>query len=814
MVKHNSRIGQRHWQLVICLTLAQMGSIASLKAHWSNPSPQVDTPKPIGISTDVLAAADDVIAVAYDSAIVKELVYQGPVFTDSLHRRVTLVDFSNTQFRTQASEFLFTLIKTDDLSRFDVVYLPWHRIQIVLMQQYLRYPDSLHMDYLRVSWKEDIEFPESLFLALRDFQKKKPGVLEKIRFESLNYGEDFFLDNENESQGQENSELISYPNQEYEWALAVALNSLFLADNLVGLQTDTLGGIGLPTSLRTHVEATKAMVSSALWDRVWKDRFDVQSNDRSTAPSESSDESSSSEFEIDPAFVSVPTITSLRDSMPFIVKDLERWIPSENREMFQQLLPFFGRVQELEMELSDHATSTFNTNKTLIHQIPSAKQVVQSALNRGARNGYEALIYRDYQIQSIAKEKGRVLVLLNDYRECIDRSRYLPHAMPSLLSALLEAGVKKDSVLRVFILPEDAFDLTPELISNKNDSVSVGDGYVRDLKEHPTIFQVSTDSAVVANESKVSDEPFGLETELGDSAYFINLLNRVYQYEITDRLLVGTVFLSLPLAGGISAVYDTAMAEPMDVDNGEYSRKSNFLRGYNAAFEMNYVYGLNRLKLGELNSVLRSEGLSEIGMINSQGVALGISYTAGGGDEHGKKMIKNDRLVITQSSPLANPNMRSTYMLWYAENQISMGSHFTLGFGGYTGYVRHELKNFTGVSGGFINQDQPSFKVVNPAYVYGFSVSPALRFGNFYARGSAGYGWDLGKKTWNYQGSAMNSKGGMKNTGLFISAEIGYSYRFDFTRKKGEGYTEAVRTVADGPDGVAGTKSNARGAVR
>jgi len=813
MVKHNSRISRRHWQLVICLTLAQLGSIASLTAHWFSSSPQVDTSKTIGISTDVLAAADSVIAVAYDSAIVNELVYQGPVFTDSLHRRVTLVDFSNTQFRTHTSESLSTLIKTGDLSRFDAVYLPWHRIQIVLMQQYLRYPDSLHMDYLRVSWKDELEFPESLFLALRDFQKKQPGVLEKMRFESLNYGVDF-LNNENESHSSadlNNSELLSYPRQEYEWALAVALNSLFPADNLVGLQTDTLGGIGVPTSLRTHVEATKAMVSSALWDRVWQGRFGVQSNDRSTESSESSDESLSSEFEIDPAFGSVPTITSLRDSMPFIIKDLENWIPSENREMFQQLLPFFVRVQELEMELSDYATSAFNTNKTLIHQIPSAKLVVQSALNRGARNGYEALIYRDYQIQSIAKEKGRVLVLLNDYRECIDRSRYLPHAMPSLLSGLLEAGVKKDSVLRVFILPEDAFDLTPELISNKNDSVSMGDGYVRDLKEHPTIFIVATDTADTSNETAVIDQPFGMETELGDSAHPIILLKRLSRYEITDRLLVGTVFLSLPLAGGISAAYDTAMAEPMDVDYGEYSRKSNFLRGYNAAFEMNYVYGANRLKLGELNSVLRSEGLSEIGMINSQGVALGISYTAAGGDQGGKKMIKNDRLLITQSSPLASPNMRSTYMLWYAENQISMGSHFTLGFGGYTGYVRHELKNFTGVSGGFINQDQPSFKVVNPAYVYGFSVSPAFRFGNFYARGSAGYGWDFGKKTWNYQGSAMNSKGGMKSTGLFISAEIGYSYRFDFTRKKGEGYTEAV---ADGPDGVAGTKSNTRGAVR
>jgi hypothetical protein len=48
--------------------------------------------------------------------------------------------------------------------------------------------------------------------------------------------------------------------------------------------------------------------------------------------------------------------------------------------------------------------------------------VVQSVMNRGSRNGYEAFIYRDYQIQTISKEKGRVLVLLDDYRECIDES--------------------------------------------------------------------------------------------------------------------------------------------------------------------------------------------------------------------------------------------------------------------------------------------------------------------------------------------------------------------------------------------------------
>jgi hypothetical protein len=785
MAKQKSRIGRRLWQLVICLTLAKIGLISPLGAQWSSPEPQVDTTN---------------ISLFIDTNATKEPVYQGPVFVDSLHRRVTLIDFSNTKFRLQASELLTTLVKTGDLSRFDVVYLPWHKLQIVLMQQYLRQPDSLHMDYLRVAWKDDIEFPETLFLSMRDYQKKQPGVLEKIRFESLSYGADF-LDNENESGRQEYSEMLSYPDQEYEWALAVALNSLFPEDKTVGLQTDTFGGVVMPTTIRTQVEATKAMVSSAMWDRVWQDRFGVQSNVRSTESSESSDESSSSEFEIEPAFGSVPTITSLRDSMPFIVKDLENWIPAENREMFRQLMPFLGRVQELELELSDYATSTFNTNKTLIHQIPSAKQVVQSVMNRGSRNGYEAFIYRDYQIQTISKEKGRVLVLLDDYRECIDRSKYLSNSMPSLLSGVLNAGVKKDSVLRVFLFSDYLFELTYELISNKNDSMSMG----RNLKVNPTLFIFATDTTATSNETAVIDEPFGMETELGDSAHPIVLLKRLSRYEITDRLMVGTVFLSLPLEDGTSPLYDTAMVEIIDDYSRYSSRNSNFLRGYNASFEMNYVYGLNRLKLGELNSVLRSEGLSEIGMIQSQGISLGVSYTSGG-EEGAKRVIKNDRLVITQSSPLVNPNMRSTYMLWYDENQISFGRHFTLGVGGYTGYVRHELKNFTGVSGGFINQDQPSFKVANPAYVYGLSVTPALRFGNFYARGSAGYGWDFGKKTWNYQGSAMNSNGGLKNTGLFMSAEIGYCYRFDFTSKDDD--------VVGDWSSDAGIKSNKRRVVR
>ena len=780
------------WPLALCLTVLQYCSATVLNGQWSSPEPQVDT-------TNIYLFVDTIAA--------KEPVYQGPVFQDSLKRRVTLMDWSNTTFTASTSDALLSLLRSGDLTQFDVVYLPWHRIQIVLMQQYLRHPDSLHMDYLHVSWEDDVEFPESLFLAMRDFQKKQPGAIEKIRFESLSYSQDF-LNISDESRSDDNSEMLTYPDGEYEWALAVALNSLFPADNSVGLKTDSTGGIFVPTSLRTHVEATRAMVSSTLWDRFWKARAESlrESTETSESTESSDDNSSDDDSEIDPAFGSVPTITGLRDSMPFIKADLENWIPAENREMFLQLLPYFGPVQELETDLSDFAKSPYNTNKTVMHQIPSAQQVMQSALNRGARNVFEAITFRNGQIAGIAKENGRILILSDDYRECINRSTYLPNAMPSLLTGLMDAGVKKDDILRVFIVPEDEFDIKPELISNKTDSVSMGDGYFSDLRKNPTLFRVTTDTATVV----VSDEPFGLETNVGDSANPIKVFIPLKKYEITDQLLVKSVFLASQPQSEITAATDTAMAIYDEGYNESEQFRSNYLRGYNSAFQMNYVYGINRLKLGALNTVLRSEGFTEIGLIHSQGLSFGLSHQMGSEDigVRARKMIKNDRLVITQSSSLMNSNLRSTYVLWYDENEISMGRHFTLGVGGYSGYVRHELKKFTGISGGFINQDQPSVKVVNPAFVYGFSVSPTLRFGNLYARASAGYGWDWGKKTWTYQGSPMNTAGGIKSTGLFMSAEIGYCYRFDFKSKKDD-YAAAVDYTSE-----SGTKSNKRRALR
>ena len=780
------------WPLALCLTVLQYCSATVLNGQWSSPEPQVDT-------TNIYLFVDTIAA--------KEPVYQGPVFQDSLKRRVTLMDWSNTAFTANTSDALLSLLRSGDLTQFDVVYLPWHRIQIVLMQQYLRHPDSLHMDYLHVSWEDDVEFPESLFLAMRDFQKKQPGAIEKIRFESLSYSQDF-LNTSDESRSYDNSEMLSYPDGEYEWALAVALNSLFPADNSVGLKTDSTGGIFVPTSLRTHVEATRAMVSSTLWDRFWKARAESlrESTETSESTESSDDNSSDDDSEIDPAFGSVPTITGLRDSMPFIKADLENWIPAENREMFLQLLPYFGPVQELETDLSDFAKSPYNTNKTVMHQIPSAQQVMQSALNRGARNVFEAITFRNGQIAGIAKENGRILILSDDYRECINRSTYLPNAMPSLLTGLMDAGVKKDDILRVFIVPEDEFDIKPELISNKTDSVSMGDGYFSDLRKNPTLFRVTTDTATVV----VSDEPFGLETNVGDSANPIKVFIPLKKYEITDQLLVKSVFLASQPQSEITAATDTAMAIYDEGYNESEQFRSNYLRGYNSAFQMNYVYGINRLKLGALNTVLRSEGFTEIGLIHSQGLSFGLSHQMGSEDigVRARKMIKNDRLVITQSSSLMNSNLRSTYVLWYDENEIFMGRHFTLGVGGYSGYVRHELKKFTGISGGFINQDQPSVKVVNPAFVYGFSVSPTLRFGNLYARASAGYGWDWGKKTWTYQGSPMNTAGGIKSTGLFMSAEIGYCYRFDFKSKKDD-YAAAVDYTSE-----SGTKSNKRRALR
>ena len=71
MVKQKSRIGRKLWQLVICLTLAKIGSISPLGAQWFSPSPQVDTTN---------------VSLFIDTNSVKDPVYQGPVFVD--HARV------------------------------------------------------------------------------------------------------------------------------------------------------------------------------------------------------------------------------------------------------------------------------------------------------------------------------------------------------------------------------------------------------------------------------------------------------------------------------------------------------------------------------------------------------------------------------------------------------------------------------------------------------------------------------------------------------------------------------------------------------
>lgn len=98
------------------------------------------------------------------------------------------------------------------------------------------------------------------------------------------------------------------------------MNSLFPFDATVGLHTDTALGQQIPPSIRTHVEAVRAMVSSALWDRAWKDRFENRSPGDDAENHESSEENSDVELEIDPAFGSVSSITALRDSMPRIKK--------------------------------------------------------------------------------------------------------------------------------------------------------------------------------------------------------------------------------------------------------------------------------------------------------------------------------------------------------------------------------------------------------------------------------------------------------------------------------------------------------------
>jgi hypothetical protein len=111
--------------------------------------------------------------------------------------------------------------------------------------------------------------------------------------------------------------------------------------------------------------------------------------------------------------------------------------------------------------------------------------------------------------------------------------------------------------------------------------------------------------------------------------------------------------------------------------------------------------------------------------------------------------------------------------------QFSLGRFLTFGVGGFTGYGEQRYKKFMVNSGGFINQEQPSFVVSNPAYLYGLTIEPTVHVGPFFARFTGGYAWDLGESTWLYQKEPMNNGSEFKSNGWYLMGEVGLHWKFD-----------------------------------
>jgi hypothetical protein len=190
-------------------------------------------------------------------------------------------------------------------------------------------------------------------------------------------------------------------------------------------------------------------------------------------------------------------------------------------------------------------------------------------------------------------------------------------------------------------------------------------------------------------------------------------------------------------------------------------------------FDVSYTQIQPIFKTKYLDAMRGVMGMAESDVLNlnTQGIGIGINTRSG-------KLLQNHRLQVAQTVGGDN-NYGATYVLYSDMTQFSLGRFFTFGLGGFTGYGEQRYKKFTNTSGGFINQDQPSFVVTNPAYLYGLTIEPTVHVGPFFARVTGGYAWDLGESTWMYQNEPMNNGSEFKSTGWYLMGEVGLHWKFD-----------------------------------
>lgn len=705
---------KKHWALAVSVLC-----LSSLGAQWD------------AVADKVVADSTAMTTTTTEESV--RVIYQAHALSNVDAKRMVLLSTTNEGEDESAAEIpaLISLIRSGDVERFNVVYINFHPLQVGLLNEYLKHPDQMHRNYVRMSFDEDGDNPFVDVMDAVDARRKVDSTaFSQFSFASM------------ELYGKANGSYLEYSDREYEYALAAYLNALFPADSTLGLGGMEQNDEQIPARIRSQVEGIRSLVSVGLW-RLWQEDQEIQ------VPGDDEDETES--LDVDPAFSAVETISTLRDSLWNISKELESYILPENRATYRTLIPWLKPIPR------DSVNDRVLVGETFFEQLQKRSELVVRLKN----------------------EKRRTLVMGTDPVELLAVNKYNRTVLPSLLEDLLSEGIAPADMARVFVMTAPG-QYEHVLLREKEVPAWNPPPSKRSVEPDTTIYPPL--SALGGSDTTVlSDDPFGMGSK--DTVQLFADISD--QYQSKDSVNIETLVfneVSGDMDGRFDVAWDSAAVWEEDWRDSRSGPKRSFMqyRGEwgsreesKLVFDLAYTQIHPTFKPKYITAMRNVMGLAETDELNlaTQGIGMGVNTRNG-------KQYQNHRLQVAQTVG-GSGNYSATYVIYSDMTQFPLGRFLTFGVGGFTGYANQRYKKFTNTSGGFINQDQPSFVVTNPAYLYGFTVEPTLHVGPFFARLTGGYAWDFGDGAWKYQNEPMNNGSIFKSSGWYVMAEAGLHWKFN-----------------------------------
>lgn len=617
------------------------------------------------------------------------------------------------------------LANSGELSLFSSLYFPFRPQQMLLLKQYLKKPDTLHLNCLKLAWEG--LFPADMVSALLQQQITRPGIWDDKQFVCL-------------------PDFVEYKGK-LEPVSAVVLNGFFPKEGEI------------PNSIRAQVESIRALVSLALLD---------QSN--AFIPYEN-------RLEIHPSFGTYESLNTFLDSYDSLRVVYDHWV---DPGQLSDLKAFAGYL--IQSRLNDNnLISVFEKRVEIAHQIAMAK--------------------------------GKTILLIPGFEQCIARAKFNKNVSPSMLDEIIMAGVSCDSIARCFTL-FGTEELPPYIVvksqnlnaqktwGDSGSSVNNGqDGHNSQESQNPIAQKTWSDSGSSVNNGHDNKD----RQDRQDSQNSPNSQDSLFSlYTCLDSMPIKTSVLHTEMQESSPMDAATALDEAIQPTRNLFGLFApTRLESGKSRVEISYLHLLGLYKSNAVNTLLQANGLAEIpqfsgrGIFQSQGISMAIQ-------RRNASFLYTNRITLSQSNTIENANLSGFYALYYKTLGIELGKFVQIEFGSLLGYVQHKVKRFSGFNGGFINQDQPSIVVTNPACISGISVSPSVHFDLFkinpliptpqhapqtrhlFLRMTVGYARDLGSGSWVFKGNKMYSPGDFKSTGWYNSAEFGFAAILNSKKKSAD----------------------------